>query len=383
VSSTFLKLRQLSSSEPLFVLSYRWAHTIDVTCTVTAPGGKPSVPRACVLPVDAFRALKQLERGFMWIDFLSHLHDPQHIPHTLNNMGRLYCEAEVWPLYLADFCANSSADSGAGATTSTLEALRRGWIQQEVSFGTLNQGVVAAFATKCVSTGCFGLLGTLIRRRPTAMAWMMQNCVLDFELQSKLARETNYYTDTFGPTKSVALQPNHTDLMDEGDSSPQLTRIAAEAMLEVANNESPEQGESSNVNAAVRCWVSKDPSHVEQLVLELCKPQRCDPTEPFAAFQLLRAFSESAIKCEGDAYCAMAQCATESAPNLLWSPEDPGAILRVCWVTIVDYVLQHGSAFRFAMRRKDPAHWTAGLGKIARLEEPLGVFPHCDQLDIS
>jgi hypothetical protein len=364
----------------------------------------------------------------MWVDFLCHLHDDLHIPHVINKMGALYCEGLVWPLYLADFSAGVATLSEKKAQTggvpsealidisrsvlfppfrtpasphvdATLDALRRGWIQQELSFGRLDRTVVAPFVVDCVLTKSFGLLGSLVRRRASAMTWLLSSYPA---------------ADKFGRPMTA---PNTADLNDSESCDVWVLRNNARGLIGNLNHESPADGESSCVSAAIAMLLAAElsqsypgvssvntmvaqirrrlpalPPVVEQLVTELCKPQRFDPGNVFCAFQLLRSFSESALSVETDAPVAMTQCAARSAGFAWMAPTTVGAgeksagitpnaaehhnaaVLRACWATIVDAAstnTQETATFTFAMRRTDSQHWTAGLGAIAELQAKL------------
>lgn len=128
------------------VLSYRWATPTSVRCGVREPGMQClSSERLCVLPLNMFHALSRLPRGsLLWCDFLAHLHDPAHLPTVLNKMGSLYLDGVVWPLYLEKLARGDSDNA------SVMSALRRGWIQQEISFGRLHISVVEQFICACI-----------------------------------------------------------------------------------------------------------------------------------------------------------------------------------------------------------------------------------------
>ena len=161
-------------------LSYRWSKVLNVVCAVHAPGEKLSSPRECNLAVDAFRALDNLNSGYLWVDFLCHLDNPTHKVYVIDNMSPIYCETEVICLYLTDFCRYVQPSESEKLPRSSrrrdqcLEALRRGWIQQEVSFGRLNTAVVSEFVRECIGSSHFGLLGTLLRRRAVALGWFLR-----------------------------------------------------------------------------------------------------------------------------------------------------------------------------------------------------------------
>jgi hypothetical protein len=85
VSTTFTEMTDLPG---LRLLSYRWASVLEVTCGAKGPGDEgysPARPRR--LAVDALRVFRGTPTtpyaGFMWVDFLCHLDDPQSKKHVL------------------------------------------------------------------------------------------------------------------------------------------------------------------------------------------------------------------------------------------------------------------------------------------------------------
>ena len=102
---------------------------------------------------------------------LAHLNDDARKKYVLNTMGTLYDQGTVFPLYLQDYA------TGFTSSSKTFEAIRRGWIQQEISYGTLPKAIVKDFVFAAISKKDYGLLGSLIRRRNNAM-----NFLLDYVL---------------------------------------------------------------------------------------------------------------------------------------------------------------------------------------------------------
>jgi hypothetical protein len=180
-------------------------------------------------------------------------HDTAAVPHVLGRMGRLYTSGTVLPLYFKDFSAavelptNPPADADPSesggpvavapeaAVDEVFEALRRGWIQQEVRFGALSRTAVDPFVRDCLMTRQFGLLGSVLRRRPSAMSWLCE---------------------------AVQLEPNYADMADAHRANSQLDQLRAERLLGIQTTASPQSGEESNVAAAIRSWLL---SHLDEL----------------------------------------------------------------------------------------------------------------------
>ena len=55
-----------------------------------------------------------------------------------------------------------------------MEALYRGWIFQELAFGSLDRGIVEAFVRRCISNDTRQLLKNFVRRRPYAIAVLIE-----------------------------------------------------------------------------------------------------------------------------------------------------------------------------------------------------------------
>ena len=81
--------------------------------------------------------------------------------------GRTYTRAVVLPLYLFDFTVNRKSDD-------LMTAMRRGWIQQEISYGVLHRTTTEHFIKTCIKSESFGELATFLRRRPKAMKWFVK-----------------------------------------------------------------------------------------------------------------------------------------------------------------------------------------------------------------
>jgi hypothetical protein len=175
-------------------------------------------------------------------------------------MGPLYSTGLVHPLYLADYygspagaqrgphtveAARDDDDVKKPKEERTLAALRRGWIQQEVSYGQLDSAVVSKFVAACVAQGEFGMLGTLLRRRASAMWWLL--------------RQNN---DNNNGSRRDAAQPNFVDLQDrEFSCRPHAVGGVAHALRDevgvISFGGSPQNGVSSEVTKAVARMIKK------------------------------------------------------------------------------------------------------------------------------
>ena len=282
----FISFDEFATIPGAKALSYRWSKVLKVVCGVRTPGEKQSSPRKCSLAVDAFRALQKLDSGYLWVDFLCHLDHPFHKVSVIDNMSPVYCDTEVICLYLTDFCRYSQ-QSRADAKIkdkhkhkvmsaplriyrsqkslgqdACLEALRRGWIQQEVSFGRLNTDIVSEFVRECVACSRFGLLGTLLRRRAVALGWLLSSskAVASF---SDLA----FFEDLESPKQDKAnamglnlwniADLNDTDhAFDDDDTIREFLRLPppdASGLLHC----SPDKGVSSEVAGAIANIVAR------------------------------------------------------------------------------------------------------------------------------
>ena len=143
------------------VLSYRWATLLQVDCAVLVPGA-PSYTEAKkrTLAIDALDVLRrECVEGdtHVWVDFLSHLDVPAHRAAVLNSMGTLYCERTVLPHYLTLFVEETEAEESlADAARAVQSAMRRGWIQQEIGYGALDEPMVLKFLATAIRCGDFG-----------------------------------------------------------------------------------------------------------------------------------------------------------------------------------------------------------------------------------
>ena len=59
---------------------------------------------------------------------------------VIRNMGSLYVQGIVFPLYLQDYYMHENEYS-----SMLSSSLRRGWIQQEISYGRLQRVIVNEF----------------------------------------------------------------------------------------------------------------------------------------------------------------------------------------------------------------------------------------------
>ena len=161
-------MREFLKNRKNLVLSYRWNNKIRVRCGGVAPANVSLPVQDRDLAIDFVRGLPFIEdASFLWVDFLCHLDVDVHRKLILNTMGELYTRAVVLPLYLFDFTVNRKSDD-------LMTAMRRGWIQQEISYGVLHRATTEHFIKTCIKSESFGELATFLRRRPKAMKWFVK-----------------------------------------------------------------------------------------------------------------------------------------------------------------------------------------------------------------
>jgi hypothetical protein len=125
------------------VLSYRWKNKIKVTCGGIAPGKIRLPVQKRELAIDFLRGLPYInEGGSLWVDFLCHLDVDRHRREILNKMGELYTRGVVLPLYLLDFVKMRNSEA-------LMISLRRGWIQQEISYVVCLEVVCSRISIEC------------------------------------------------------------------------------------------------------------------------------------------------------------------------------------------------------------------------------------------
>lgn len=133
---TAMSYEDFISSPTSRVLSYRWADKISLSCSCNDPAGLVSTFKG-----DLALSVLQTPPGewtALWADALNHLNDVAGLTLTLQTMGSLYLAASTLPQY---FCI--------GNYESTTAALTRGWMHQELSYGTLDKPALASFIGIC------------------------------------------------------------------------------------------------------------------------------------------------------------------------------------------------------------------------------------------
>jgi len=369
------ELKRADFKDKLNVLSYRWKKKLlegfeegrrprtgeegGITCAVLLPGQKEYTEcKKRVLPVDALDALKSLESGehYLWVDFLCHLDVPSHKGHVLEAMGPLYRDHTVRPYYLVEYAEamerlkevpkeewTSRHHQDAGATRIIMQsALRRGWIQQEVGYGKLHGPTVRRFLQAAMAVGDYGSITTLVRRRPSALRWIMTEAKSNLDdVDIGFETSSNIYTTL--------------DILGVIEYVPELKPACSSSA-----------GGTAMLQAVCRVLTennARDPPC--ELVSKLSGEQTFDPAEIFDALMLLRSYAESELGFEDDACYAMTQSPALQA-KLSWAPssQDGNAadknmeVLRMCWETL----LKSRLSMEFKVRRFAPETTTLGLG---------------------
>ena len=339
VSLTYDEFLSLTNAE---VLSYRWSEVIKMSCRVYAPGeqSNPSEIRTFEIALDIFRKLKQLNNSFLWIDYLSHLNNEQHKRAVISRMGSLYLRGLVYPLYLHDY----KCDHDNSNTDMLSLSLRRGWIQQEISFGRLNRDVVCDFVKSSLLKNDYGNLGTLIRRRACAIKWSFE----------KIQSLENVPGNICNPD----ICPEQIKKFNKGIYESRVHFILGLFRL------SPLGRTNSNVYECISFLVNKENenSFTEELTDVLCRRNVFDPRDTFCAQSLLRSFAESRLTYETDAYIAMTQIpALSCGITTVDEIKDPYmTVLRLCWLSI----LESDEYFEFSINRELESDWTLGLHEL-------------------
>ena len=369
VESTYEEFLSLPNAE---VLSYRWRSVITITCKVYSPGdSNPSEERTSEISLDIFRKLKTLRNSHIWIDYLSHLNNEEHKKNVIQKMGTLYVYGNVYPLYLQDYLQDylhkheddDSEDlpkllelSLNDSSYSLSSSLRRGWIQQEISFGQMQKDIVLEFVKTCIKSKDYRSLGTLIRRRAKALEWA-------FELFNSISKFT---VDLVKP-----------DSDDSDYINPDPPNI--EYLLDISSGFfgiSPSLEVENNVYMCIGFLVESQTSEsfINDLVSNICVSNDFDPSNKFSAQQLLRSFAGSDLKYEEDAYIAMIQCpAILCGIKSLNFLKDPYvALLRRCWLSI----LQSQQTFAFTVNRKREEDCVLGLYEVLPILKDAVVKQH-------
>ena len=333
VESTYDEFLSLSNAE---VLSYRWSNIITINCSVYSPGSSsPSETRKSDISLDVFRKLKGLSNSYVWIDYLSHLNNEQHKSEVIRKMGSLYVQGMVFPLYLQDYYVHANEYS-----SMLSSSLRRGWIQQEISYGCLQRDIVNEFVKVSIEKKDYSNLGTLIRRRAYALKWA-------FDKAKSLGKMDDRKTP---------------DMVDKDKDAPVHKHINFKLF-----DSSPPRGDNSNVYECIKLLVEEssvsDSSFIDDLTNALCMRNRFNPDDIFCVQSLLRSFAESALTYEEDAYIAMTQVSAISCGLTKVDAINPLlAVLRISWLKILEDLGKN--SLRFSMSRSLETDWTLGLPEL-------------------
>jgi len=381
---TKMTMREFIEDKDNLVLSYRWKNKIKVTCGGNAPGSSVPLPvKPRELAVDFIRALPYIKK-FMWVDFLCHLNVDGHLQVILNTMGELYTRAMVFPLYLLDFAtAGKDDDDGDDdskkeptdsnesteedqPTKDLLVAIRRGWIQQEVSNGRILKTVVETFVKFCLSHNKHSVLATFLRRRPEAMKWLVQTWK-----DTKVEGENEFMQQW---RRDFNLANDRASLHDLSQYSA-LTFQAAENhvgdMLGFGGVPSPPGSLKLRNSVILDICKEMSPEMIDSLITTASESQRYLKDDLYSAVRLLRSFSESSLYMESDVFVATLQCAARAA-CLKWIGGSSMAsrivqtqILRECWRTV--FKARRKGIMKFRCGRTDPM--ALGLGLFLVLPE--------------
>ncbi len=235
-------------------------------------------------------------------------------------------------------------------------ALRRGWIQQEVTFGQLQHTVVRDFVYSCVQREEYSALGTLIRRRPRAMHWVFGRYE---QLKKLIEDEEKHKKDEEIIMKDRLIRGfNPAEIAYPKDKTLNFRGLLNLLECNIFNCspslDTPNMTADNFINHIINHRLINKEEFRDELVTKICERSAFDPTDLFCSQSLLRAFAESELTYEQDAYFAMVQC-----PALLCglSPDD---VLRACWRTI----LTSGTTLSFRINRKSKLDWTLGLPEL-------------------
>lgn len=326
------------------VLSYRWKEERNILCKVRAPLEETeSPPRQIDISMEAIEILKRTNFENIWIDFLSHLNDSSHKFSVMSQMGIHYLNCVVYPNYLSD---DVNSTKTIEKESSFAESLRRGWIQQEISYGSLNREVISNFVYYCLTSSDYSSLLRLLRRRATALNWFNQCVQYDTSYnKSNEKYELALYSSYF--KLSPTFIPNNPD--------------------EALSYLSTYLGELKRDHAT---WNNFQ----EKLIYEICKKQIFQSHDVFCAYQLIRSFAESSLKYEQDAYVAMLECAAYES-GYGWDVSTPCSnetyvvdrnlqILYDCWKTLLHKANDTKISFSFRVERQLPLARSMGLRNI-------------------
>jgi hypothetical protein len=305
-------------------------------------------------------------------------------------------------------------------------SLRRGWIQQEISFGRLPVDIVKSFIKECIRRSKFELLGTFIRRRHKAIG-VIEDSSQD-SIERKLVtfspmqvRENNMsgelaITNAFhhicghdgykvksqdelhfedlstpqgaSPGFPAANDPcfNFADLNDQETGgrywslSQQMGMIMNPSIFQGSPQMSVTQSSAIAKNLRNKILSLEGIElelFIDKLTSSSSEPNTFDPTSFFSAYQLLRSFAESRLTYENDAYFAMVECAAISygipihhftAANDENISDSFSEIFKMCWNTLLStHCTVSGNIFSFSMSRTQPQEWALGLRVLSPL----------------
>ena len=125
------------------VLSYRWNNKLTLNCTVKDPAGivirfKGDLALSVLQTPTTYSEESKEGWDMLWADALNHLNHPPSIQYTIKTMGDLYLQAITLPQYFL-----------IGDIHTAQEAIRRGWMHQELAYGRLDRYAVNSFIGMC------------------------------------------------------------------------------------------------------------------------------------------------------------------------------------------------------------------------------------------
>ena len=167
--------------------------------------------------------------------------------------------------------------------------MRRGWIQQEVAHGALDELTVRRFLQAAIAHKQFGVITTLVRRRSTALQWLMALA----ESAVGKRRDGTRYKHGLKLNQFDHDELNHG--IDEGTkNSPSGDGPLMHQVVKLILTGSCRVIVRRTIRESVSFTIQ--PLPVDQLASVLSKPQQFDPKNLYAAVMLLRAFAESELE---------------------------------------------------------------------------------------
>ena len=374
------------------VLSYRWGKEVKIKCKVNPPEPTGTDDERIVdIPSNIFSILEGVKDSYLWVDFLSHLNHPTHRRAIMNKMGLLYANGKVKTMYLEEYCNQIAGDSDHNELKKekVLTSLRRGWIQQEISFGELSVDIVRKYFNECIQNNDYYLIAALIRRRPNVVSWLangldshsctfLHNATDDLEF-SKNGRDLWF---NFQRSVSRFFEGSPTQYTPGYEEDLTVTSFVTDMLYKYLKdrNEIKVEEKSSVMSTEdqMQEYVRLNGHTIfEPLITDLanrvCKKQDFDLTHLFSAYQLIRSFLESALTYEEDCYSAMTQCAALTNSSVKWTDDrtSGAATLQIAWKTLAHHVMCSHDDFicNFGIRRKEARDKVAGLLSLIPLLE--------------